>query len=189
LKANGLDETSLRELVRAEILMSRVKSALVEDVRVAEAQIEEYYETHKEDLKTGEEVRLRIIAVEEQTAAARIAAAWRNGEDFEHLARERATGVRAAQVGDGGWVGLESLTPALRETIGTLKIGEIGGPLPRDGEFLVARLEERRPARMKTLPEARRDIERYLLATKREAALLAWLAEQEKQAKIERVKQ
>jgi foldase protein PrsA len=188
LKANGLDETSLREMVRAEMMMSRARAALVQEVRVTEPQVQEYYDTHREDLKTSEEVRLRIIAVEDPAAAEKIQVAFRSGEEFERLARERPAGFRVAQGGDNGWISVQSLTPSLRETVDALKVGEIGGPVPRDGELLIVRLEERRPARTKSLAEARRDIERYLLATKREAVILAWLSEQEKQAKVEIVK-
>jgi len=52
-------------------------------------------------------------------------------------------------------------------------------------EFLLVRVEERRPAHMMSLAEAQPQIERHLLAAKQQKVVQAWLAEQEKQAKIE----
>jgi len=63
MKTRELDEKSLREGIRAQILTTRVMAALAEEVRVTDEQVQEYYEAHQDDLKTVEEVRLRRIAV------------------------------------------------------------------------------------------------------------------------------
>jgi hypothetical protein len=69
MKEQGLNDRSLFETLRAEMLVNRVRAALVEDLRVTGEQVEEYYEVHKKDLKTDWEVRLRIIAVKDKAAA------------------------------------------------------------------------------------------------------------------------
>jgi parvulin-like peptidyl-prolyl isomerase len=185
MKTRGLDDNLLREGIRAEILMTRVRAAVVADVQLTEEQVQEYYEAHREEVKTAEEVRLRLIAVHDKAAAEEILAAVQKGEDFERLARERSLESRAAQGGDTGWVNPQTLSPPLREAVGTMKAGETRGPLQSGVEFQIVRLEERRPARTKSLAEARPEIEQRLLPAKRQEAFQAWLAEQEKTSKIE----
>jgi parvulin-like peptidyl-prolyl isomerase len=185
MKARGLDDNSLREGLRNELLMTRVRAALVEGVRLTDEQVQEYYEAHQDDLKTAEEVRLRIIAVRDKTTADEIMTALKKGEDFARLARERSLESRAAQGGDTGWVVPRTLPPPLRETVGTLKAGETGGPVQTDDDFLLVRLEERKPVRTMSQTEARPEIEARLLPTRREEVFQAWLTEQEKQSKIE----
>ena len=73
----------------------------------------------------------------------------------------------------------------MRDAVSTLKPGEAIGPLQKGEQFLIVRLQERRPGRTKTLAEARPEIERRLLAAERQAVVATWLAEQEKKAKIE----
>ncbi|MDP2997119.1 MAG: peptidyl-prolyl cis-trans isomerase [Bryobacterales bacterium] len=184
MREQGLDDRSLHETLRDGMLVARVTAALVEKVRVAEEQVEQHYAAHKEDLKT-EEVWIQIIAVKEKAAAEEIQAALRKGEDFGRLAQQRSRGLRATRGGDVGWVNSETLWPAMREAVGTLKPGQAVGPLERGEEFLVVRLHQRRPGRTKTLDEARSEIEASLLTQKQQEAIQAWLAEQEKKSKVE----
>jgi parvulin-like peptidyl-prolyl isomerase len=185
MNEQGLDDRSLFETLRAEMLATRIRAALVEGVRPAEEQVREYYETHKEELKTAGEVRLRIIAVKDKEAAEEILAELKKGGNFAGLARKRSLGMRAAQGGDTGWVAPQTLPSPLREAVGTLKAGDAVGPLQRDGDFLIVGLAGRRPERTKSLAEARSEIERRLLPAKQQEALQAWLAQQERKSKIE----
>ena len=181
----GLNDQSLFEAVRTEMLTVRARTALVEEVRLSEEQVLEYYEANKKVLKTPGDVRLRIIAVKDKAAAEKILADLRKGEDFAALARKRSTGKRAMMGGDTGWVNPQTLPPPLRKSVGALKPGEIGSPLQKDDEFLIVGLVGRRTARTKSLVEARPEIERRLLAAKQQEAFQAWLSEQEKKSKIE----
>jgi len=184
MKERGLDDRSLFETTRADILVAKVRGALAEGLRVTDEQVRQYYESHKDELRT-EEVWLQVIAVEEQAQAEEIQAALRKGEDFGRLARKRSVGLRAARSGDVGWVTAETLWPPMRDAVATLKPGEAIGPLPKGEEFLIVRLHERRPGRTKTLAEARPEIEQRLLAARQREAIEAWLAEREAESKVE----
>lgn len=185
MKEQGLEDKSLIETIRADMLVDRVWTALAEGVRVTEEEVLQYYDAHKEDLKT-EEVRLQIIVVKDRATAEEILKAVLNKrEDFGRMARQRSVGLRAARGGDTGWVDSETLRPPLREAVGALKPREAVGPLQRGDEFLIVRLEERRLGNTKSSAEAQPDIERRLLAEKQQEAGHAWLMEQEKKSKIE----
>ena len=186
VKEQGLNDPELFETVRTDMLAERVTAALVEGVSVTEEQAQQYFEAHRDDLVIGAEVRLRIIAVSNKAEAEEIVAAVRKGEPFDRLARRRSVGRLAAKGGDTGWVDVQALPSPLRKAAVELKPGEVGGPLERGpGEFLIVGLQDRRPVRAKSLAEARPEIERRLLPEKRREAIVAWLAEQEKRAKIE----
>jgi peptidyl-prolyl cis-trans isomerase SurA len=180
----GLDDDSLFETIRTEMLAARVRAALVEGARVTDDHAQRYYDAHKEELRI-EEVRLQIIVVKEKEEAEEIMAALGRHDDFGRLARQRSLGQRAAQGGDTGWIDVETLSPPLREVVATLEPRDARGPLPRRAEFLVVRLGERRPGRTKSLAEARAEIERRLLPAMQQEAMRTWLTEQEKRAKIE----
>lgn len=185
MKEQGHDDKSLFDTIRAEMMAARFRAALVEGVSFTEEQVQEYYEAHKEELKTAGDVRLRIIAVKDKAAAEEVLAALKKGDDFISLARQRSIGMRADQGGDTGWLNPWTLPPALLEAVRVLKTGEIGGPLQKGEEFLVVGLVGRRPERTGSLSEARPEIKRRLLAAKQEEAVQAWLTEQEKKSKIE----
>jgi foldase protein PrsA len=185
MQQRGLDDKSLFEELRANMLIARVTGSLVQDVRVDPQQMRKYFETHIKKLKT-EDLWLQMIVVSDRRTAEGIQASLRDGKDFGALAQETSIGRRAAQGGDMGWVNSEALWPAVREAVATLEPGQAIGPLPRsDGEFLVVRLEARRPGRAKTFLEAEREIERSLLAETQQQTLEAWIAEQEAKSNIE----
>jgi parvulin-like peptidyl-prolyl isomerase len=185
MKERGLDDRSLFETIRTEMLVSRVRAALVEGVRLTEEQVKEYYESHRADLKTAGDVRLRVIAVRDKAAAEEILALLQKGTDFGAMARARSMGMRAAQGGDIGWVDPRTLPPTLQKAVGAMKTGETRGPLRKGEDFLIVRLVGRRPPRTKSLAEARPELERRLLPAKQQEVFQAWLAEQEKNSKIE----
>jgi parvulin-like peptidyl-prolyl isomerase len=184
MKEQGVDDRSLFQMLRESMLAARVKAALVEKVRVSPEHVAQYYEAHREELKT-EEVWIQIIAVKEESTAKEIQAALGKGENFGRLAQQRSLGIRAARGGDVGWVNADTLWPPMREAVSGLRPGQAIGPLSRGEEFLIVRLHDRRRGITKSLDGARPEIEAYLLARKQQEAIQAWLAEEEKKSKLE----
>lgn len=182
----GHDDQSLLDTLRSQILMTKVWERLAEGVMVSKEQVKAYYETHKEKLFIGEEVRLRIIAVRDAEAAEEILAKLKNGESFARLAQERSLGLRASQGGDTGWVNYKTLSPMLQQAVSLLQAGDVSGPLQRSPEeYLLIGLEGRRSLPAMNLAQARPEIEQRLLAEERQKVVDGWLEEQEKQAQIE----
>jgi parvulin-like peptidyl-prolyl isomerase len=185
MKQQGLDERTVFDAVREDMLADRVMVALAKGLGVSEREVQRHYGEHKEDL-TIEEVRLHIIVVKDKKSAEEILnAALKDRRDFGVLARERSVGLRAAKGGDTGWVRSAKLWPPLKAIVDTLKPREATGPLQRGEEFLLVRLHERRRVRPQTLDEARAEVKARLLAAKRQETIKAWLNEQEKKSKIE----
>jgi parvulin-like peptidyl-prolyl isomerase len=184
MQEQELDDRSLFDVVRDDLTADRVRSALVRDVTVAEAEVRRYYEAHAQEFGRTE-VRLQLIAVEGEVAAQEIVAALEGGADFGRLARERSRGLRAARGGDTGWIVEEALAPPLRETVAASRPGQIRGPLRRGSDLLVARLQGRRRGAPRPFAEVSAGIERRLLAERREAALEAWLVDRERTSRTE----
>ena len=185
LKSRGLDETTLRETLRADMLVARVTSDVIKEVRLTDSQLRAYYEKNKAELQLPEEVLLKVIAVKDKAAAEEIVTSLRKGEPFENLARDVSAEPRATLLSNGRWIAVHAMPPALREPVAALKAGENTEALKGGSEYYVVRLEERRPARVPTLAEAQPQIEQRLLPEKQKEVLQAWLRKQEKKAKIE----
>ena len=186
MREQGLDDRSLIDSLRDDILSVRAMGALLEGVEVTAQQVQDYYAHHRDAVVTGEEVRLRLIVVASGAAARGILADLRQGANFSSLARARSLGQRAAQGGDTGWVNSRSLPAPLREAVAGLKPGEASHPLQKAAdEFLIVGLEGRRPLRAGNLDEARAVIERRLLADMQKQTLDHWLAERQIRSRIE----
>jgi parvulin-like peptidyl-prolyl isomerase len=179
------DERALREALRTELLVARTSAAVVKDARVSDDQVGQFYEAHKAELKTPEELHLQVIAVKDQADAARLLAALKKGADFARLAQEHSTGYRAAEGGDLGWVARQNLPAGVRTAISGLKSGQVLGPIEHGADFVLLRLTDQRSARLKSLAEAKPEIEQRLVRAKQLEIFNTWLADQEKKSKIE----
>lgn len=186
VKAQGLNDPELFATVRVDMLLERVTTALAAEVSVTEAEAQEYFDKHREDLVIGFEVRLRIIAVNNEAEADQIFSAIQKGAPFNQLARQRSIGRLAAKGGDTGWVRFRSLSPLLQQAVLQLKPGEVSGPFEKSkDEFLIVGLQDRRPICLGTLNEAAVEIRRRLLPGKQQKFIETWLKQQEATAKIE----
>jgi len=183
MKERDLNDRSLLQSLRDGIMDGRVRTALTEEARVTETDVEQYYNAHKAGLRI-EEVWIQIIVVKDRLAAEEIQEALQKGEDFARLAQQRSIGFRASRGGDIGWVDSETLWLPMRQAVSTLKPGEAIGPLVRGQQFLIVRLHDRRSGRAKTLKEARPTIEKIVLVKKRREIIDAWLATKEREASI-----
>ncbi len=182
----GLDDRSLINTLRDDMLVKHFMALLVENVSLTEEEVVDYYVSGAADLTMGEEVRLRIIVVDSSEKAQELLAALRKGRNFGLLARQHSLGMRAAQGGDTGWVNSEMLAPSLRKIVDILQPGEASHPVQKNNdEFLIVALVGRSPLRAENFDEARSVIRQRLLATKQKEAVQAWLAEQEINSNIE----
>ena len=107
------------------------------------------------------------------------------GADFATLARERSKGARAAEGGELGWVDAEKLPQVLEKAVPRMKVGQTSKALRSGNDYVIVRLADRRDAGLISMAEARPAIEQRVVGAKRAAALMAWLAAQEKRAKID----
>jgi parvulin-like peptidyl-prolyl isomerase len=185
MKSRGLNEAALRETLRNDMLVARVTSEIIKDVKLTDKQVRAYYDRHKAELQLPEEVLLKVISLKDKTKADSVVVSLRNGEPFETLAREVSTEPRAVQLSSGRWIPVNAMPPALRGPVAALKPGENTEVLQGGSEYYIVRLEDRRAARTQTLDEARPQIEKRLLPEKQKEALQAWLRKQEKKAKVE----
>jgi peptidyl-prolyl cis-trans isomerase SurA len=185
LTARGLTERTLRDAVRTELLVARVREVLAESVRIGEQEVQEFYEAHKAQFAPPEEQKLRIIAAKDLATAQQVSAALGRGEDFTGLARTYSIGFDPERGGDLGWVDPRFLPPPLGETVARMKAGETSLPLQGRQAVYIVRVEGKRAGQARLLADLRPEIERRLLAMKQQKTVEAWLADQERTAKIE----
>ena len=182
INARDLDDQSLLETVRADLLVRQLTDALTADATVTAAQIEEYYRAHQGEISIGTRVRIGLIAVPTREAGAEVLEELRNGASFRQLARERS--VAPGVFSD--WIDPGTLPLPLQQAVDELEEGEVFGPIQKtDNEFVIVGIAGRRPVIAESLAAATPEIERRLLSVAKQARIKEWLQEQEEQAEIE----
>jgi peptidyl-prolyl cis-trans isomerase SurA len=137
LRSMGLTVAGLRARLRETITINRVLSKEVGNLPLTEAELKARYERDKDSFRLPDTVHLYhvIFAIDTEpdseqramSAANRLAAAVRAGEDFAKLAGEQIASGKATG-GDLGLVRVPDLRKEVGDAIATLKPGELSQP-------------------------------------------------------------
>lgn len=138
-----------------------------------EAQISAYYQQHPNEFRSGEEVRVRQILVNDEALAGQILQKLKAGESFADLSSQYSRAPNAKRGGEIGFVSRGELPKVFEEEIFRLQPGEVSPVIRTDMSFHIFRADERRQAGTIDLPSAVPIIEARL----REEAVRARLEE------------
>ncbi|HCO7572850.1 peptidylprolyl isomerase [Escherichia fergusonii] len=144
---------------------------------VSDADIQAYYDQHQDQFTQPQRVRYSIIQTKTENEAKAVLDALNNGGDFAELAKEKSADIISARNGgDLGWLE-DNTTPQELKDAGLKDKGQLSGVIKSSVGFLVVRLDDVQPAKVKTLAEVRDDI---AAKVKHEKALDAYYALQQK---------
>jgi foldase protein PrsA len=192
----GSRELFLSQLEQAGTSPAKVKADLSEEVireklvasakglKVADSEIKQAFEDHKDKLGRPDAVHLRHILVKTEAEAKELAEKIKKGADFLALAREKSLAASGkAAGGDYGFVSRGMLPPEIDEVAFGLKDGELKVvPGPRGQHILQA--VARRPAEPAKFDAVKDDLRELLMAEKIKAASPDFLQELRRKADI-----
>jgi len=136
-----------RASVTEQLLYAAVQQAVVGPIELSEDELRAYFEEHKADYSTEEQIEASHILVATAEEAQAILDELARGADFAELARTRSTDTgSAAQGGALGWFGRGVMAPEFEEAAFTLEVGETSGIVQTDFGFHIIRVTDRRAA-------------------------------------------
>jgi peptidyl-prolyl cis-trans isomerase C/foldase protein PrsA len=153
-------------------------------VAVTEQEIRSYYEEHSGDFEQPEQVRAAQIVVKSAQEARQILQQLRAGKDFAELARKYSLSPDAKAGGDLGFFARGKMPRRFDEVTFRLKLNQVSDVISTEYGFHVFKLLAKRPARRRPIAEVRGQIERKLLAEKREQAQAEYVKMLKKKAAI-----
>jgi peptidyl-prolyl cis-trans isomerase SurA len=212
-RRNGLDDTRLDEALAAQGIPDRAayRKAVKRDletwkvlqvkvrnrVKVTDEDVKNYWQTHPQEFKAGEEIRVRHIflplssdppAAEVERVRARAEKALarlRAGEDFARVAREVSQGPTASEGGEIGWLKRGTVQPEVEKVAFALRPGEVSAPVRTRAGYQILLVEERRGGGERPLDEVKDEIRDRLMNEQIETYRNQFVAELRKDALIE----
>jgi peptidyl-prolyl cis-trans isomerase D len=139
-------------------------------IQISDAQVESYYNSHKDQYRTPERVQARHILIKTtgknpaETAQAKAKAddllkQIKAGGDFAKLAEKNSEDPgSAAKGGDLGWVVRGQMVKNFEDSVFSLKPKEISNVITTEYGFHIIQVMEREPARLRTLAEVKPEI-------------------------------
>ncbi|MFH0763255.1 MAG: peptidylprolyl isomerase [Candidatus Omnitrophota bacterium] len=189
--ARGLDrsEEVIRDLekTKRQLVLMELGKKLSENTEVGAKEIEDYYNTYKDQLKEPEQRDIREIVVGSEQEAKDILIQLLQGADFATLAKERSVSASGKSGGDLGFIAKGTKfsqfdNVAFSDSLDAGRISSIfKGP---DGYYII-KIEAKRGGKQKTLSELRDDIKRMLIFLKQQQIIEDLVAKLSREAKIE----
>jgi len=143
------------------------QAKVADTIQVTDAQIQDYYNGHKDDYRTPERVHARHILLSTankpkdevpkiQAQAEALLKQIKGGGDFAELAKKNSQDPGSAQKGgDLGWVSRGQMVKNFEDAVFTLKPNEISNVVTTEYGFHIIQVLEKQPAHLQTLDEVK----------------------------------
>ena len=185
LQAQGDTYEKFRKRVRDQIIVEVLQAKNVSsEIIISPHKIEAFYIEHKDQFKTEDEVKLRMIVLNKSSEAearqtrqlaGEILSKIKEGAAFAEMASVYSQGSQRSQGGDWGWVEKSVLRKELADAAFSLKPGEVSSVIETPEACYLMLVEERRAAHVKALSDVRDEIEKTMLAQERTRLQKQWI--------------
>ncbi len=189
--SRGLDrkEEVLQALdkTKQDLLVMELVRKEAENVDVSSKEIEDYYNSYKDQLKEPEERQVREIVVTSEQEAKDILIQLLQGTDFAALAKDRSKSSSAKDGGDLGFIkkGQKSSQFDAVSFSDTLEAGKISNIFKSPDGYCILKVESRRGGKQKSLTEMWDDIKRGLTFLKQQKKIEDLIGKLSRDAKLE----
>jgi parvulin-like peptidyl-prolyl isomerase len=146
--------------------------------------VEVYYLAHRDEFKIEDEIKLRMIVLNNPTdpsaaparkLAEEILAKLKEGAAFAEMATIYSQGSQHKEGGDWGWWETAKLRKELVEAAAALKAGERSEVIETPDACYIMLVEEKRPTHFKSLGEVRDQIEKSFLLEEQRRLEKQWV--------------
>ncbi|MBU0503868.1 MAG: peptidylprolyl isomerase [Candidatus Omnitrophota bacterium] len=189
--AKGLDRKEevlqVLEKTKQDLLVMELVRKEAENVEVNSKEIEDYYNSYKDQLKEPEERQVREIVVSSEQEAKDILIQLLQGTDFATLAKDRSKSASAKDRGDLGFIkkGQKSAQFDAVAFSDTLEVGKISSIFKSPDGYCILKFESRRGGKQKSLTEMWDDIKRGLTFLKQQKKIEELIGNLSRSAKLE----
>ena len=185
--------TEYENIVRDRLIVTMMtRENVTSRARVTPKQVQEAYETYKEDFLIPATVKYRAIILnkgttpEEQevkhTEALQILQKLKEGADFAEVATASSEGAHAADGGAFPWAPIASAEPVeLHNALENLPVGQPGDIIETESLLFILKVEGRKQADYQPFDEVRDHIEQALLAREKERIHTQWIEQLKKE--------
>lgn len=137
----GVTVIEKRDEMRRERLIANLAAEIPDE---SDADIRAYYEQHPNEFRSGEEVRVRQILVNDEALAREIHQKLRAGASFADLSAQHSRAPNAKRGGEIGFVSRGELPTLFEQEIFRLQAGQISDVIRTESSFHIFRVDERR---------------------------------------------
>jgi peptidyl-prolyl cis-trans isomerase C len=185
LADDGQTTEQLAEDMRDRLLAEKWVAEQTRGERPSAAEVRAFFEEHRSELDTKDEVHAQQILVATAEEAKSLLDQIRAGASFDQLARSHGRSPDAQRGGDLGWFARGTMPKPFDDACFTLKPGQVSGVVQTSYGYHLFKVLGRRGPRKRALDEVKEEVARRAFAEKQAQAERQLLEQVRKAAKIE----
>jgi parvulin-like peptidyl-prolyl isomerase len=194
--AEGMTFETYRREEREKFIIGYMKHQNGSDlikILISPLKIQQYYEAHQDTYKVGDQIKLRMIVIDQRSdkpagtakqMADEVLAKINSGVPFEQMAKVYSSGAQHAEGGSRGWVDRGEFRPELDRVAFSLKPGQHSDVIDLGEACYIIEAEDVRPAHVRSLTEVRDEVERVLKTQESLRLYRKWINRLEKKTFI-----
>jgi parvulin-like peptidyl-prolyl isomerase len=181
VKQQGLTDAQAREAIRQQLVSQALFKKVTGTIKVSDADIQEYYNTHKTQYVQPESREVRHILVPKKALADSLYAQLKSGANFAQLAKRYSKDPGSAANGGKLTVSKGQTVPAFDKAAFSLKKGQLSAPIKTQyGYHIIQALSAVKPATTTSLSKVRASIKQQLEQQKKNDKVTKWLEDTKK---------
>jgi len=194
LKEEGVSLDELEQRYADQIIVANLADIEVrKKIIISPSEVSGYYDTHKEDFKEPEQVRVKNILIKPddnltdahaRELAEKTLGFLKAGEDFGELALKYSKGPNADRGGDLGFVKKGQMLKEIDDAIFNLKAGEFSEAIKTQLGYHIFKVEEKIPEGIQEFSKVKDQIESRLFFEKGKERYAEWIKALKKNAYI-----
>jgi parvulin-like peptidyl-prolyl isomerase len=181
VKQQGLTDEQAREAIRQQLVSQALFKKVTGNVKVSDADIKQYYDTHKTQYVQPESREVRHILVTKKALADSLYQQLKGGANFAKLAKQYSKDPGSASQGGKLTVSKGQTVPQFDKTAFSLKTGQISQPVHTQyGYHIIQALSGVKAATTTTLAQVRSSIRQQLEQQRKNDKITKWLEDTKK---------
>lgn len=132
------------EFVKEQILKQLAMKKLLENVKVSDEKVKEYYENNKEQFKDVYTYKAHHILTSDEEKAKELKSKIDAGENFEDLAKNNSSCPSSQRGGDLGEFQTGQMVPEFENALVEMENGEISNPVKSQFGYHIIRLDDKK---------------------------------------------
>jgi peptidyl-prolyl cis-trans isomerase C len=181
VKQQGLTDQQARDAIRQQLISQALFKKVTGDVKVSDADIKQYYNTHKTQYVQPETREVRHILVTKKALADNLYQQLKSGGNFAKLAKQYSKDPGSAANGGKLTVSKGQTVPQFDKTAFSLKTGQISTPVHTQyGYHIIQALSGVKAASTTSLDKVQASIRQQLEQQKKNDKITKWLEDTKK---------
>lgn len=181
LQAQGYTLQRFRKVETDKMIVQAMRQRAVKlDPILSPSKVEKFYQEHRAEYSSPEQVKLRMIVLRKENPDARKVAEelrtkLQGGADFASLAQMYSEDSSKENGGDWGWIERSTLNETLSAPAFALKPGQLSKVIELGTNYYLLYVEARKAAETKPLAAVREEMEKKVIQAERQAAQEKWI--------------